>query len=494
MGTAGSGATGTGGGTVGDLDAGFGDGSSDAGLGATATCQPTYTGCTGLCGSVTDFCTGNTFSCGTCGTGLACDGKTHECVTPKGTCAALGAECGRTRNTCGDVLDCGACDAGMECDPDTNQCVGCTLPANTATACQQMGIACGTAWLGCGPTTNTTNCGGCAPGSVCNEFFNTCEPTPLADGGTCTPMTVAKACTAVGNDCGYVSDGCGGTTYCGDCPVGQACGIYGVANVCNAPPATDACTLQNRVCGSANDVCGVPVACGSCPTGSDCTDAGQCQGVCQPTNCVALLGNEHVRLGRPRWVRRDELTATCAGSSTAGRSSAGRWTAAWASAARPPGRFPRDGRAGARPTAAEPTRALPPGKRARTPPPVLRAPGCRGTACRGGMWTTSPIAAAAWTFPARREKPARRPGPVASCPQRRPFPRGITVGRSPMPAGRDITATMARPAPRRMAAKSASARTPAGGTGTTESAVRGLTTAPAGPSPAPARAQATCAA
>lgn len=47
----------------------------------------------------------------------------------------------------------------------------------------------------------------------------------------CVPTT----CAVLGNDCGEVADGCGGTLVCGACTGGSTCGGRGVANVCGVP-------------------------------------------------------------------------------------------------------------------------------------------------------------------------------------------------------------------------------------------------------------------
>ena len=41
--------------------------------------------------------------------------------------------------------------AGKERNPDTNACMACTPPVDNPAAYKAMGIACGKAWLGCGP-------------------------------------------------------------------------------------------------------------------------------------------------------------------------------------------------------------------------------------------------------------------------------------------------------------------------------------------------------
>jgi hypothetical protein len=84
--------------------------------------------------------------------------------------------------------------------------------------------------------------------------YNDC-PTPKQNPApvcTCTPAT----CASLGDNCGTVSDGCGGTLNCGTtCPSGQTC----TSNVCIAPgqlppPTLAPITMSNLVFGSFGDV------------------------------------------------------------------------------------------------------------------------------------------------------------------------------------------------------------------------------------------------
>ncbi len=258
------------------MDASVGDATTEGGAGTDGEdllgdCTPVYTSCEGLCGPVTDPCTGTRLECGGCEAGLACDLDTHTCIKPKVTCADLGAECGRVRNTCGSRLDCGDCKAGFQCDPDTNRCVACVRHT-----CEELGYECGPAWLNCGPRNQLTDCGGCT-GSVCNQDYNRCEPR------TCVSKPAAQLCAEAGAQCGFISNGCGGKVSCGDCPSGQACATGGIANRCSAPEPAAECVAQARECGTITSACGGRrINCGTCPTGEVCNANGKCGPPCTP--------------------------------------------------------------------------------------------------------------------------------------------------------------------------------------------------------------------
>jgi MYXO-CTERM domain-containing protein len=81
----------------------------------------------------------------------------------------------------------------------------------------------------------------------------------------CTPKT---ACPA-GDDCGTVSDGCGGTIACGSCTAPQTCGGGGTSNHCGCTPATSCPT--GDACGTASDGCGGMITCGTCGAGQTCS-------------------------------------------------------------------------------------------------------------------------------------------------------------------------------------------------------------------------------
>jgi hypothetical protein len=240
------------------------------------TCVP-IASCAGLCGPVKDKC-GGELKCGGCGTGQVCDLATHICIKPQITCLDLAAQCGTTKNSCGKHIDCGDCGAGLECDPDSHTCVTCK-----SVTCADLGYECGTAWLGCGPSTTTTNCGTCPNGKKCNTSYNICEPA-------CTPLSTSDICKnakiASGVECGYISNGCGGIVNCGSCPTGQGCGVYGIANRCEAYLPPDECVVLGRNCGKITSVCGGTLDCGTCPTGQQCNSNGVCGPPCVPKVCA----------------------------------------------------------------------------------------------------------------------------------------------------------------------------------------------------------------
>jgi hypothetical protein len=268
----------------------------DAGGADMVPCQPTFTSCVGLCGPISDPCTGMDIQCGGCPMNQVCNLATHACEMPLADCTALGAKpvalggngCGNVRNSCGTRLFCGDCVAGKECDPDTNQCVACkyNLPTDTATACKAQGYQCGPAWLGCGPESTISDCGSCPPGPtpVCNPYFHICEPM-------CTPEPKAQACADAlaqhGIECGIIDDGCGGFIDCGNtmCAAGTACGAQGDPGRCEPVEKPTECTALGKNCGTIPSECGGTVNCGTCPSGQVCNPNGICGAPCTPLTC-----------------------------------------------------------------------------------------------------------------------------------------------------------------------------------------------------------------
>ncbi len=252
-------------------------------------CTSEVTSCAGLCGKVIDSCTGAVFQCGGCDGALVCDLDTHTCITPKIKCEDFAAQCGEIKNSCGKRLDCGQCASGKECDPDTKQCTDC----QTVT-CEDYGYECGKAWLGCGSPDNPSDlvdCGTCADGTVCNEAFHVCEPA-------CTPPATTDEINAYcaqkkvdqGVECGYISDGCGGLVFCGDCGPGKKCGRRGVANRCEPDEVPVECQALGKNCGTLESKCDAQlIYCGDCPDGQVCNVNGVCGPPCQPKGCAELL-------------------------------------------------------------------------------------------------------------------------------------------------------------------------------------------------------------
>ncbi len=281
-------------------------------LEAGPTCDPDAQvdiDCTGLCGPVHDTC-GHSKMCGGCqpiagpdggAQAQVCDLTTNTCTVPKTTCAELGAQCGTVRDSCGDYLDCPdspikGCPAGEECNPDTHLCQDCEQ-----VTCADLGYQCGFAYLGCGLDTesNYTDCGQCpnagdGGAQVCNATLHTCEPK-------CTPKSAAVICAAakaaLGVQCGFITDGCGGIVECDSnvigfgCAAGEQCGVRGIANHCDPFETPDECVGQGRVCGDITSLCtGQKVHCGDCATGQVCGTNGTCGPPCTEKTCADYVG------------------------------------------------------------------------------------------------------------------------------------------------------------------------------------------------------------
>lgn len=114
-----------------------------------------------------------------------------------------------------------------------------------------------------------TSCGPsvCGP-NMCGSIIDACgapQDCGVCDSGICGLVTqnLCVACTKVtcsdkGANCGYMSDGCAGLVYCGDCPTGQECGIN-TEHVCGSPQS-----------GTGSDPCTDPSA-GFCSQLADCS-------------------------------------------------------------------------------------------------------------------------------------------------------------------------------------------------------------------------------
>jgi|HubBroStandDraft_1064217.scaffolds.fasta_scaffold41649_1 hypothetical protein len=152
----------------------------------------------------------------------------------------------------------------------------------------------------CGAISNS--CGGTVPcGKACTTP-ETCGGAGTPNVCGCTPLT---ACPG-GDNCGTVPDGCGSAVSCGGaCPIGQTCGGGGTPNVCGCTPLTCA-TLPNPVpdptCGTASDGCGKTLDCGVCPDSWDtCQEASAgggpypvnnaCWSSCSPMDCSPQPGS-----------------------------------------------------------------------------------------------------------------------------------------------------------------------------------------------------------
>jgi len=270
------------------------------------SCGKNGDGCGGIldCGTCTSpqYCGGGGYS--KCGgfNGMAPDGATMGNCTPE-TCQSLGIDCGQTGDGCGGILNCGSCTSPQYCGGGGfNKCGGNNgqtpdggVPC-TPTTCQKLGYDCGFAGDGCG---GLLNCGTCNNPQYCGgKGFNLCGGNNglNPDGGVaCTPTT----CKALGYTCGVAADGCGGTLQCGTCTSPQYCGGGGYDKCggnnglnpdggVSCTPTT--CQALGYNCGYAGDGCGGLLNCGgnSCPSPEYCGGGGYDQ--CGPTSSAACDG------------------------------------------------------------------------------------------------------------------------------------------------------------------------------------------------------------
>jgi hypothetical protein len=253
------------------------------------------------CGFIDDGC-GGQLDCSTsalgekCGNGTVCDAISHTCVVCIAkTCESEGKTCGIISDGCGGTLNCTQIvSGGMGC-PTGTTCGGGGVPGQCGcrkATCQELNARCGTVSDGCGGTLDCTAAtgGGCGAGQECDTATNQCFIP------NCTPLT----CAQLGNPCGLVSDGCGRTIACSQCPSGQLCDA--VTNTCLAHAGDGApnfglpsAACGERVCGRMVDACGYAHDCGSssaCGGGTVCKD-NQCTActpltVCPPRRCGAI--------------------------------------------------------------------------------------------------------------------------------------------------------------------------------------------------------------
>jgi hypothetical protein len=150
------------------------------------------------------------------------------------TCAAQGATCGAIRDgDCGDMLTCGTCDASA--------CLTCGASHTCVSACTS--------------------------GQVCFQS------------GCCTPAT----CGA--QDCGMLSDGCGGTLDCGACPTTTTTTATSSTTTTTTLPACDpnAGATISCTCGDGHTACAVPgnIDCTG-PAPSCASKQADCSAFCAP--------------------------------------------------------------------------------------------------------------------------------------------------------------------------------------------------------------------
>ncbi len=233
------------------------------------------------------------------GSGGGDSGGSNEC---KDTCSSLIYQCG-TYTICGKSVNCGTCDEGYICD-SSGLCIAEQCVTETdAQFCLRLGKDCGrvTGTDNCGNSKTVSNCGSCSSPLTCggNGTANVCG---------CTPTT----CSALGRNCGTVSNGCGGTLTCGNygggCQTGYSCAANGtcvrdcVPNCAGKQCGDNGCGGSCGICQSgyscaANGTCvkDVVVTCNgvTCKSGEYCSNGVCLENVTGNTYFVATNGNDN---------------------------------------------------------------------------------------------------------------------------------------------------------------------------------------------------------
>ncbi len=191
------------------------------------------------------------------------------------SCAERGINCGTVKD-CNSTLDCGNCAAENEqCGSGgTLNVCGCTK-----TTCAANGKDCGSISDGCG---GTLNCGDCPSGQSCGgKGPNQCGTEPCK----------VKTCASLEKNCGSVSDGCSATLDCGTCTAPNVCGRGNLGpNVCGCTPKT--CASVGADCGEVPDGCGSTLNCGQCTQPNSCAGGGKANVCgCAPKTCQGLGKN-----------------------------------------------------------------------------------------------------------------------------------------------------------------------------------------------------------
>ncbi len=194
----------------------------------------------------------------------------NDCIvnrTPSPACTAPNTPPGCRACACSDSNEPAGCGAGTNCSiqnpPTNNFCMAC-MPLTMCPAPDN----CGTISDGCG---GMLNCGTCTSPQTCGG-----GGTPNVCG--CTPLTMCPA----PDNCGMISDGCGGKISCGTSTSPNTCGGGGTPNVCGCTPLT-MCPSGDD-CGTLSDGCGGTIACGTAD-GGGCTAPQTCGGGGMPNHC-----------------------------------------------------------------------------------------------------------------------------------------------------------------------------------------------------------------
>ncbi|HLK35696.1 MAG TPA: hypothetical protein VKU41_03015 [Polyangiaceae bacterium] len=215
------------------------------------TCGPNADGCGNLmdCGSCPagQYCGGGGYS--VCGTTPPPPPDGGACMPQ--SCQQQGFDCGAAGDGCGGSLQCGTCSGQQYCggggfnkcgNPAYGSDGGPVMPC-MPTTCQALGYNCGRAADGCG---NQLQCGTCTGQDYCGgSGFDKCgNPAYGADGGPVNPC-MPTTCAALGFGCGPAGDGCGNVIQCGSCTSPEICGGGGFPSVCGSGgPCTGLCTQQ----------------------------------------------------------------------------------------------------------------------------------------------------------------------------------------------------------------------------------------------------------
>ena len=236
-----------------------------------------------FCGTICDGC-GHALDCGkTCArVGWTC--RDNVCTGPPILCTSLGCVdssdeseyCGDLGDGCGGTLSCPlVCPkVGWVCQD--RMCVGRTDVCTSRTCANGFFDYCGDVGDGCG---GTLHCSTTCPktGWVCDNHICV-GPADVCSKLTCQfpGADICLSPSQVGNYCGKIGDGCGGTLDCGvECPApGWTC----VNSICRGPagycpPVQCKSGNGDTYCGAINDCCGGTTNCNPvCPTDFICLD------------------------------------------------------------------------------------------------------------------------------------------------------------------------------------------------------------------------------
>ncbi len=143
------------------------------------------------------------------------------------------------------------------------------------------------------------------PADFADEWQSFRDATP---GFSDITLLDPSSCSSAGYVCGNLNNECtGGTTYCGDCPLGQNC----VNGKCGSstPQCTDSCSSKQYECGH-YVFCGEEFSCGTC-SGKNVCSAGKCV---DPGNCKDTCSSKGYECGKPTLCGSAVSCGTCSGN------------------------------------------------------------------------------------------------------------------------------------------------------------------------------------